>query len=145
SEWAWVEHRHLGGTPPRVDLAAERRLAAVVTTAAVRGHLASAHDISDGGLAQVLVESCLRRGLGATVVLPTPMPAFVALFSESTARALVSVPRGHDKAFTALCDEYGQPWTAIGVVEATSGALDIRDQFSVSVADLREAHSGTLE
>src|SRR5262249_54964950 len=73
SEWAWAEHGHLGGTPPRVDLAAERRLAAVVTTAAVRGHLASAHDLSDGGLAQALAESCLHRGFGATVALPGGM------------------------------------------------------------------------
>src|SRR5262249_3144677 len=64
SQWAWSEHDHLGGRPPRVDLGAERVLASLVRDAAERGFLNSAHDISDGGLASALVESCLRRGVG---------------------------------------------------------------------------------
>ncbi len=34
------------------------------------GMLPAAHDLSDGGLALALVESCLRFGHGARVVLP---------------------------------------------------------------------------
>ena len=49
------------------------------------------------------------------------------------------------KAFTALCDEHGQPWTAIGAVNASSGTLEIRDQFTVPLDDLRAAHTGTLQ
>jgi len=145
SEWAWVEHQHLGGRPPRVDLAAEKILGTVIAAAAKRGHVVAAHDISDGGLAQTLVESCLRRGVGATVALPSTVSPFIALFAESTARAVVAVPRGHEKAFTALCEENGQPVTAIGVVNGDSGALEIRDLFTVPLAELREARTGTLE
>ena len=36
------------------------------------------------------------------------------------------------------------PWTAIGVVDRASTALDIRDQFSINLDELREAHCGTL-
>ena len=60
SEWAHVVHGHLGGTPPGVDLAAERALSEVLVAAT--GVVSSAHDLSDGGLAQALVESCLRHG-----------------------------------------------------------------------------------
>src|SRR4051794_23755135 len=63
SEWAFAEHGHLGGTPPPVDLAAEQALARVLRAAPPR----SAHDLSDGGLAQALVECCLRGERGATV------------------------------------------------------------------------------
>src|SRR5690606_7929147 len=52
SEWAHVVHDHLGGTPPQVDLAAERSLARLLADAARDGVLTSAHDLSDGGLAQ---------------------------------------------------------------------------------------------
>ena len=58
SEWAWVTHEHLGGVPPQVDLARERALAEVIAEAARVGHITAAHDLSDGGLAQALVESC---------------------------------------------------------------------------------------
>ena len=66
SIWAEVLHDHLGGRPPMVDLAHEKRLATVLQRASRRGALSSAHDVADGGLAQTLVESALRRGFGVT-------------------------------------------------------------------------------
>ena len=66
------------------------------------------------------------------------------LFSESTARALVSVPRGHEKAFVALCQERGLAYAPLGVVDGRSGALDIRGQFTIPLVELREAYSATL-
>ena len=148
SEWAWVTHEHLGGVPPRVDLERERALGALIAAAGRVGHLTSAHDLSDGGLAQALVESCLRRGIGARIALPEDhtegtLP-FVYLFSESTARALVSVPRGHDKAFAALCAEYGVPFTPLGVTDPAAGVLEIRDQFQIGLDELTEAYTSTF-
>jgi phosphoribosylformylglycinamidine synthase II len=143
SEWAWVEHEHLGGRPPAVDLPREKALAAALAAAAERGLLSAAHDLSDGGLAQVLVEACLRHDVGASVVLPEGADPFVQLFAESAGRILVAMPRGHEKAFTALVDEYGLPWQVIGMV-AGGGALEIRGLFSVPLGELREAYSGTL-
>ena len=148
SEWAWVTHEHLGGIPPQVDLSRERQLAELLAEAARVGHLSSAHDLSDGGLAQSLVESCLRRGVGARVVVPEQftggsMP-FVFLFSESAGRVLVSVPRGHEKAFTALCAERGVPWEFVGVTDPAGGALEVHGQFRIGLDELRAAHTATL-
>ncbi|MFE9693406.1 phosphoribosylformylglycinamidine synthase subunit PurL [Micromonospora sp. NPDC005806] len=148
SEWACVTHEHLGGIPPQVDLARERQLAELLADAARVGHLSSAHDLSDGGLAQSLVESCLRRGVGARVAVPEhfadgSMP-FVFLFSESAGRVLVSVPRGHEKAFTALCAEHGVPWELIGVTDPAGGALEVHGQFRIGLDELRAAHTATL-
>ncbi|WP_432981654.1 phosphoribosylformylglycinamidine synthase subunit PurL [Dactylosporangium sp. CA-233914] len=144
SEWAWVTHQHLGGIPPRVNLTRERILASVLTEAGERGHLSSAHDLSDGGLAQALVEATLRYDCGANITLPEDANPFVALFSESTARALVSVPRGHEKAFTALCAQHGLPATVIGSVDGRSRTLDVRGQFAISLDELRAAWTGTM-
>ncbi|WP_407951840.1 phosphoribosylformylglycinamidine synthase subunit PurL [Plantactinospora veratri] len=148
SEWAWVTHEHLGGVPPKVDLATERSLAELIAEAARVGHLRSAHDLSDGGLAQALVESTLRHGVGARIALPEGFTAgsmpFVFLFSESAGRAMVAVPRGHEKAFTALCVERGVPWTLIGVTDTGADELEIRGQFTVGLPELRTAFSATL-
>lgn len=146
SEWAWVVHGHLGGNPPRVDLAAERRLGEAVVAANELGLVRTAHDLSDGGLAQALVESCLRHGYGATVQLPQDAPggAFGYLFSESAGRALVSVPLGRERAFIAVCDERGVDWTALGVVGNQGGALEIAGLFQIPLADLHAAWSSTL-
>jgi len=148
SEWAWVEHQHLGGTPPQVDLAAERRLGDAIAQAAEHGLIRTAHDLSDGGLAQALVESSLRKGFGATVELPadwsTGSQPFVFLFSESTGRALVAVPPGHEMAFAAGCEERQVALTRLGTVAAEGAPLEVTGQFSLALDELREAWSATL-
>ncbi|EUA64527.1 phosphoribosylformylglycinamidine synthase II [Mycobacteroides abscessus 1948] len=59
SIWAQVAHDHLGGTPPKVDLAREQLLAQVLTAASRDGLVSAAHDLSEGGLIQG------RRRIGA--------------------------------------------------------------------------------
>jgi len=142
SEWAWAEHRHLGGEPPRVDLAREQLLAQVLVSGSRDGMLSSAHDLSDGGLAQALVESALARGVGARVVLPAGQTVFVQLFSESAGRALVSVPRSEELRFTEMCGARGLPCTRIGVTDGIT--LEVQDVLELSLAELREAHEATL-
>ncbi|MCW2571447.1 MAG: purL [Frankiales bacterium] len=142
SEWAWAEHRHLGGRPPVVDLERERILADVLITAARDGLLAAAHDLSEGGLAQALVESCLRNGIGATVRLPTGTDPFVQLFSESAGRCLVAVSPTQEVGFLELCAARGLPVSRLG---ATGGdRLDVPELFTVPLTELRAAYEGTL-
>jgi phosphoribosylformylglycinamidine synthase len=144
SEWAHVVHGHLGGRPPAVDLEAERALANVLVEAAGQGLVDAAHDLSEGGLAQALVESCLRYGFGVSVELPGD--PFVALFSESTARAVVAVTAEHAERFVALCAEHGVPCTRIGTVgEAGDDArLTVEGIFEVPLAEVRAAWTATL-
>jgi phosphoribosylformylglycinamidine synthase len=143
SEWAHVTHRHLGGAPPAVDLAAEQRLAVLLAEAASAGLLTAAHDLSEGGLAQALAESCLRRNMGAHVALPPDgQSPFVHLFSESAARVLVSIRKGQEQAFVALADARGVPRTALGIVGG--GSLNIDGLFEIGLDELRRAHTGTL-
>jgi phosphoribosylformylglycinamidine synthase len=143
SEWAHVAHNHLGGAPPVVDLAAEQRLAGLMAEAAANGHLTAAHDLSDGGLAQALVEACLRRNLGAHIGLPPDgQSPFVHLFSESTARVLVSVRKGQEQAFVALAGQRGVPYTALGIV--AGAALVVDELFEVGLDELRRAHTATM-
>jgi phosphoribosylformylglycinamidine synthase len=140
SEWAHVVYGHLGGLPPLVDLAAERALASVLVTAGRDGILAAAHDLSDGGLSQALVESCLRGGLGCRIALPGD--PFVELFSESVARAVVAVRAGGEAKLLALCEAAGMPARRLGVIGGD--ALEIEDVFSIPLSELREAHQVTL-
>ena len=140
SEWAWVEHGHLGGLPPRPRLADERRLSNVLQEAAGEELLSCAHDVSDGGLGQTLVEAALVNDIGVTVTLDGG--PFVALFSESAARAIVTcadadvdrlleIAAGHDLAVTRLGRTGG-------------AALDVTDEFELPLQRLRDAHEATL-
>jgi phosphoribosylformylglycinamidine synthase II len=148
SAWSGVIHDHLGGRPPVVDLAGEKHLAGLLHSGAQGSLLSSAHDLSDGGLWQALAESVLRFGVGARVWLDgivqrDGVDATSALFSESTGRVLVSVPREDDVRFVGLCEGRGYPVVRIGVTD-NSGELEVQDQFTVSIDELRGVHRGTL-
>ncbi|MEU6114043.1 phosphoribosylformylglycinamidine synthase subunit PurL [Streptomyces sp. NPDC047117] len=142
SAWAQVVHDHLGGLPPQVDLERERLLAEILISASRDGMIDAAHDLSDGGLVQALVESCLKGGNGARIVVPEGQDPFVTLFSESAGRAVVSVPRSEELRFTDMCGARGLPATRIGVVDGDS--LDVQGQFSIALSELRTAHEDTI-
>jgi phosphoribosylformylglycinamidine synthase len=143
SEWHAM-HGFLGGRPPAVDFDREKLLADVLIKAAQEGLLESAHDLAEGGLAQALVEACLHGDTGARVVLPEAADPFVALFSESAGRAMVSVARSEDAAFTDLCTTSGLPHQRIGLVDLLMPELDVEGQFRVPLRELRSAWSSTL-
>jgi phosphoribosylformylglycinamidine synthase subunit PurL len=140
SLWAHVVHGHLGGRPPAVDLDAERGLAAVLVAAAARGLLDAAHDLSDGGLAIALAESCLTGGQGCSVRLPGEV--FTHLFGESAARAVVATAPGAEDEFAALCADRGVPATVLGVTGGAS--LEVAGSFAIPLEELAAAHRGTL-
>ena len=145
SEWAHVVHNHLGGTPPQLDLEAERALGEFLVTAAATGLLASAHDISDGGLAQTLTESCLRSGLGADIDVTGD--AFVLLWSESASRAVVSAAPERAADLAAAAQRHGVPCTHIGVVAGLPVlTLDgiFGGQVAVPISELRTVSEATL-
>ncbi len=152
SAWAGTVHGHLGGVPPVVDLADEKDLAGLLHAAAMEGLISSAHDLSDGGLGQALAESVLRFGVGARVWLTEIMErdgidAATALFSESTGRVIVSVPREDDVKFRGLCEGRGYPVLRIGVSDAEVGTqpvLEVQDQFTIGLEELGAAHRSTL-
>jgi phosphoribosylformylglycinamidine synthase len=145
SAWAEVVHDHLGGQPPAVDLAYEKALAEVLIRGSRRGLLASAHDLAEGGLAQALVESTLKHGLGARIKLPTDADAFVWLFSESTGRALVSVKEGAGRDLASLCRINSVKLTRLGVVRSEEDAsLEVVGQFTLPLERIREAWRDTI-
>ncbi|QXQ12023.1 phosphoribosylformylglycinamidine synthase subunit PurL [Paeniglutamicibacter sp. Y32M11] len=140
---------HLGGLPPKVDLAAEKTLGAILINASRDGMIDSAHDLSEGGLGAALGEMALRFGVGARVALDDlcerdGVDAFTALFSESQARAVVAVPRSEEVRFNDMATARQFPVVRLGVVDAASNTLEVQGQFDLDLNELREAHEATL-
>src|SRR6185295_7995269 len=119
-----VVHARVAGRPPRLDLAAEKRLYAVVLEAAEAGWLRSAHDCSDGGLAVALSECAFRGeepGLGGRFDLPGRLRPDVLLFSESPSRMIVTTREEASLAAAAL--RHGVPCHRLGIVEGRQVTL----------------------
>lgn len=153
SEWAHVIHGHLGGLPPRVDFQAEQQLSQILVAGSRDGMLTAAHDVSDGGVGQALVEMALRSNRGARFWIPDNLDPFTFLFSESTARAIVVLPRSEELRFTEMCSARNFPYERIGVVDSGLGAdagmpdeqlLVFNDLFTVRLSEVRAAHEATI-
>ncbi len=102
SEYQARKAGRLGGPACTIALDAEKRLQRLVLELARARIVASAHDVSDGGLAVALAECCTssRDGslVGADVTLPLgygTTPIASALFGEAPSRVLLSVPKEH--------------------------------------------------
>lgn len=142
SAWSQVVHDHLGGLPPAVDLDREKLLAEILIAASRDGMIDAAHDLSDGGLVQAVVESCLRGGKGARLIVPDGLDAFTLLFSESAGRAVVAVPRSEEVRFNDMCGARGLPATRIGVIDGE--AVEVQGEFSIPLAELKQVHEATI-
>ena len=144
SIWAQVAHDHLGGRPPVVDLTWEVTLARVLATCSKDGLVTAAHDLSEGGLAQALVESCLAGECGCRIVLPADADPFVWLFSESAGRVIVAVPRGEEVRFQQMLTAQQIPNVRIGVTDVEATGIEVQGQFTVDLDEIRTAWEGTL-
>jgi phosphoribosylformylglycinamidine synthase subunit PurL len=152
SEWAHVQG-HLGGLPPQVDLQQEKLLSEILVAASRDGMITAAHDVSDGGVAIAITEMAMRAGTGARFWIPDNIEPFVFLFAESTARAVVVIPRSEELRFTEMCAARGLPAHRVGVVDSGLGAdagqpgeqvIVMGDYFTIPLTKLRETHQATL-
>ena len=148
-------HGFVGGQPPRVDLAAERRLVDYLVSAAERGLLRSAHDCSQGGLGVALAEVAMGgpyedTGFGLEVDLTaygSQLPAPELLFSESHGRAVITCPPERTTAVAALAQELGVPAQRVGTVAERGDAvrLRLRDATVEHLVDrLREVYFSSV-
>ncbi|MFE4707023.1 phosphoribosylformylglycinamidine synthase subunit PurL [Peribacillus simplex] len=92
------------GRAPELDLAVEHKRQQQILTAIQKGLVASAHDLSEGGLAVALAESLFGASkLGANVnISGEPVSE---LFSETQSRFLLSINPENQAAFEALVED----------------------------------------
>jgi phosphoribosylformylglycinamidine synthase subunit PurL len=137
----------VAGGPPAIDLVAEKKLIECLVALAAEGAILSAHDVSDGGLAVTLAESCFTRdGVGAEVSLAGEELPEAALFGERGARALVSVSPASLARLNEIAAQYGVAAQRVGNV--TRGEFRIQYNGAIviqsGVDSLRRAWSDSL-
>jgi phosphoribosylformylglycinamidine synthase len=137
SEYSKTIQGVTAGMPPALDLAAEKRLIDCLVKLAAERIISSAHDVSDGGLAVTIAESCFGSdGLSADVdlslvghgfsrdisgakkegALAPEAPAEFTLFGETGARVVVSTPAASLARVNAIAAQYQVPVQRIGTV-----------------------------
>ena len=145
SEYLSLIHGLEAGSPPALNIDAEKKLQAFLRDAIGQGLLQSAHDVSDGGLAVALAECSLADGKGAAIELFGPIEA-IHLFGECCSSAIVSFAADRKPEIRALRDKHGIGYSSLGTVggDGLSLTIDAQPALSVPVADLRAAYEGAI-
>jgi phosphoribosylformylglycinamidine synthase len=145
SEYLKVEHGHVAGRPPSLDLTREKAVNRLMLSAAQSGYLHSAHDCAEGGMLVALAECCLLGGLGVRCPAVRPEPPLrldAALFGESPSRYIVSVPSRAMPEMQSLARRHNVELSLLGL--AGGDFLEFEGQLKVSLAELRMAWESML-
>ncbi|REE90587.1 phosphoribosylformylglycinamidine synthase subunit II [Paenibacillus taihuensis] len=140
SELQYVLSGKSEGRPPQIDLATEKMLLDGVLGAIREGYVASAHDLSEGGLAAALAESAISGKLGAEVNVETSLRADAALFSESQSRILLSAKPEQAAELTNYLTAHGVPNAVIGKVGGKDVVASVNGKpgINASIAELEQ-------
>ena len=133
------------GPPPSVDLAAARKTGDLVQEAIQAGWLTAVHDCSDGGALVAIAEMALASGIGAEITIDWGggVPLAAQMFGEDQGRFIVAVADGDDYRIIDRAKALGIAWCWLGTTGGDQ--ITIADRMiTVSLADLRAAHEGTL-
>jgi phosphoribosylformylglycinamidine synthase len=155
SEYAGLAGAAPEDEPPMLDLAREAAVQRFIREAIARGLVASAQDVSGGGLAVALAEGAIWGGRGAGLRVPIAHSPAVDLFGEAPSRIVVTCRPRYGPALELLALQHGLPTETLGVVggdhlvmeltvAGATGAAEERggrvaDTLDVPLADLRHA------
>ena len=134
SEYLKQIHGRVCGIPPSLDLDKELKLIRTLLQGSQEGIIKSAHDISEGGLALAISESCFTpSGLkGVEIKIPQSIRDDALLFSESQARAIISLDEQNIAKIKVLTKRCGVPMKIIGSVNGTR--LFIEDLIDIPIS-----------
>ena len=139
----------LWGTPPSLDLTAEANLHILLHVLAARKLLASASDISDGGIAVALAEATFVRGIGATIEQEPSLMAhpIFGLFAEPSSTVLLSTHPSNIGKIQSLADHYGFISARIGTTGGKRVQISLYGEsvIDVEIDDLRQPWASSLE
>ncbi|HWP85273.1 MAG TPA: phosphoribosylformylglycinamidine synthase subunit PurL [Terriglobia bacterium] len=146
SQYAQTVLGALWGLPPQVDFDEEARVQACCRKLIAEGLARSAHDLSDGGLAVALAESCFAAGVGAKIALDSNDDPRFLLFAEAPSRILVTIPETNLGKGKAIVSEYNIQGTEIGVTGGDSLEVSCQGRrlFAIPVTKLQSAYESAL-
>ena len=124
---------------PAVDLDRERAIGSVLRT----GDVSAAHDLSEGGLAQALVEACLLTGHGCRRGARPAIRSWRCSASRRRGCWCRFRPPAVGRVRVPAARDLGLPWTRLGTV-TPADALGIEGLAPLPLAELGAVWEGTL-
>ncbi|MGV1013661.1 MAG: phosphoribosylformylglycinamidine synthase subunit PurL [Methyloceanibacter sp.] len=131
------------GTPPPVDLDAERRTGGLVRSLIREGAVAAVHDVSDGGLLVAIAEMALAGGRGVMLgAAPDHLPAHALWFGEDQARYVIAASPDKADAIHKAAALAEVPIRLLGTVGGE--AIALAGEAALPLNTLRATHEDWL-
>ncbi|MGE0033957.1 MAG: phosphoribosylformylglycinamidine synthase subunit PurL, partial [Pseudothermotoga sp.] len=146
-EYTRLIHRIEDILPPKIDLELEKRIQRCCLKAIRDGLLSSAHDLSEGGLAVAIAESCILGNIGALCELWSNSRADFLLFGEEQSRILVSLPAKNLEKLVELATDEKVPLTVLGKVMGDRLVIKLngRKLIDQPVKNIKQVYESSLE
>jgi phosphoribosylformylglycinamidine synthase II len=128
---------------PHFDLEEELRLQELVADLAENEMIASAHDISEGGLFVTLIESGLNRNKGFDIRSEGTIRKDAFWFGEAQSRIVVTVSAGQSERLQNHLSKSGVSYLSIGTV--TNGSIRIDGEDWKQIEYWKELYNSVIE
>lgn len=120
---------------PYFDIDEEYNLHHTLNGLILEGLIASAHDVSDGGLFTTLIESAMPNNLGFDILTDSEIRLDSYLFGEAQGRVVVTIDPEKEEEFIDMIGLTGVPCCTIGTV--TNGSIIIDEEDFGNIKDYR--------
>ena len=133
SEYLEIIHKRVQGQP-EIDLDLEIRTQKLCRLGIKNKIIKSAHDVSDGGVAVNIIESCISGGIGARINEEIINRWDAALFGETQSKIIVSISPDDINELTILANQNSVPIKSVGKVGGDS--VIFSDLISITLEEV---------
>ena len=147
SQFAKVILGQSWGLPPALDMDYEKRVHDAMREIVRAGLAASAHDLSDGGLAVAVAESSFgTSGTGGRLRFDSDLPAHYLLYHEAPSRILVSVSPEAETSVSEIAARFGVEAPLIGETADRQIAISVNGEELIrhEIGELKASWDGAL-
>jgi len=142
SEYLEIIHKRVQGQP-EIDLDLEIRTQKLCRLGIKNKIIKSAHDVSDGGVAVNIIESCISGGIGASINEEIINRWDAALFGETQSKIIVSISPNDINELTILANQNSVPIKSVGKVGGDS--VIFSNLISITLEEVTKKWDTSLE
>ncbi|MFL2664930.1 MAG: phosphoribosylformylglycinamidine synthase subunit PurL [Dehalococcoidia bacterium] len=142
SEYLEKIHGRVQGQP-EIDLELEIKIQKLCRLGIKNKIIKSAHDVSDGGVAITIIESCISGGVGATLNEDITHRWDAALFGETQSKIIVSISKNDLNELIMLANQNSVPFKTIGYVGGD--LVNFSNLLTLSLEEVEKKWTSSLE
>lgn len=144
SEYLSLFHNKIKGDAPDININNEVSLIKILLEITRKKLINSAHDVSDGGIAVAVAESCLINRtlpIGCNVNIDITGRKDFVLFNESQSRVIISLNPENKEKIKGICEKHGLNYTEVG---KTGGSDIIINDINIPVEKAYDAYYNSI-